>query len=156
MEPVIAAPVAAPVDETQLKARQILQQMVAQIPESVYGLERQIFIGDLVEKQPVENRTVLRAFINSFFLRMFVINASDIDFGGYGGQGLVWYRVFGSKKPDQTIQALGFDEINILIQSLLMARQRQVLYENKNLDFSYMIEDGEKNGSFSCGCIPRP
>jgi len=148
MEPVIAAPNVAPVDETQLKARQILQQMVAQIPESVYGLERQIFIGDLVEKQPIENRTTLRAFINSFFLRMFTINASDIDFGGYGGQGLVWYRVFGSKKPDQTIQKLEFDEINILIQSLLMARQRQVLYENKNLDFSYMIEAEERTVRF--------
>jgi twitching motility protein PilT len=79
---------------------------------------------------------------------MFTINASDIDLGGYGGQGLVWYRVFGSKKPDLTIQRLEFDEINILIQSLLMARQRQVLYENKNLDFSYMIEDGEKTVRF--------
>ena len=135
MDPVVAAPIAAPIDEDQLKARQILQQMVAQIPESVYGLERQIFIGDLVEKLPVESRTILHTFTNSFFLRMFTINASDIDLGGYGGQGLVWYRVFGSKKPDLTIQKLEFDEINILVQSLLMARQRQVLYENKNLDF---------------------
>jgi len=148
MEPVIAAPDLALVDENQLKARHVLGQMVAQIPESVYGLERQIFIGDLVEKLPVENRTALRTLINSFLLRMFTINASDIDFGGYGGQGLVWYRIFGSKKPDQTIPKLEFDEINILIQSLLMARQRQVLYENKNLDFSYMIEDGVRTVRF--------
>jgi twitching motility protein PilT len=148
MEPVVAAPDLALVDENQLKARQVLGQMVAQIPESVYGLERQIFIGDLVEKLPVENRTTLRTLINSFLLRMFTINASDIDFGGYGGQGLVWYRIFGSKKPDQTIPKLEFDEINILIQSLLMARQRQVLYENKNLDFSYMIEDGVRTVRF--------
>jgi twitching motility protein PilT len=148
MGPGIAALNDASVDEDELKARQVLQQMVAQIPESVYGLERQIFIGDLVEKLPVESRTILHTFTNSFFLRMFTINASDIDLGGYGGQGLVWYRVFGSKKPDLTIQRLEFDEINILIQSLLMARQRQVLYENKNLDFSYMIEDGEKTVRF--------
>ena len=82
MGPVIAAPSLALVDEDQLKARQILQQMVAQIPESVYGLERQIFIGDLVEKLPVESRTALHTFTNSFFLRMFAINASDIDVGG--------------------------------------------------------------------------
>ncbi|HTR81454.1 MAG TPA: PilT/PilU family type 4a pilus ATPase [Bacteroidota bacterium] len=143
MEPAVATQMPSPVDEIQSKAREILRQMLAQIPESVYGLERQIFIGDLVEKLPVENRTALRDFVNSILLRMFTINASDIDFGGFGGQGLVWYRIFGSKKPDQTIAKLEFDEINILIQSLLMARQRQVLYENKNLDFSYMIHDGE-------------
>lgn len=135
MDPVVAEPFAAPIDESQLKARQILRQMVAQIPSSVFGLERQIFIGDLVEKLPVESRTLLHTFTNVFFLRMFTINASDIDLGGYGGQGLIWYRVFGSKKPDLTIEKLEFDEINIIIQSLLMARQRQVLYENKNLDF---------------------
>ena len=87
MDPVVAEPIVAPIDEDQAKARQILQQMVAQVPESVYGLERQIFIGDLVEKLPVESRTILHTFTNSFFLRMFTINASDIDLGGYGGQG---------------------------------------------------------------------
>ncbi|HTX20141.1 MAG TPA: PilT/PilU family type 4a pilus ATPase [Bacteroidota bacterium] len=142
MDPGIGATAAPPMDEVQVKAREILSQMVAQVPESVYGLERQIFIGDLVEKLPVESRTVLRNFINSILMRMFTINASDIDLGGYGGQGLIWYRVFGSKKPDATIPRLEFDESNILIQSLLMARQRQVLYENKNLDFSYMIPNG--------------
>ncbi len=134
----------APVDESQVKARELLKQQVATIPESVYGLERQIFMGDLVEKLPVESRTLLRELVNSFLMRTFTINASDIDFGGFGGQGLIWYRIFGSKKPDPTIEKLGSDEINILILSLLMARQRQVLYENKNLDFSYMIQEGEK------------
>jgi twitching motility protein PilT len=144
MDTMNPAQTVAPVDESQAKARELLKQQVATIPESVYGLERQIFIGDLVEKLPIESRTLLRELVNSFLMRMFTINASDIDFGGFGGQGVIWYRIFGSKKPDPTIDKLGSDEINILILSLLMARQRQVLYENKNLDFSYMIQEGEK------------
>lgn len=144
MDTLNPAQTVAPVDESQVKARELLKQQVATIPESVYGLERQIFIGDLVEKLPVESRTLLRELINSFLMRTFTINASDIDLGGFGGQGSIWYRIFGSKKPDATIEKLGSDEINILILSLLMARQRQVLYENKNLDFSYMIQEGEK------------
>jgi len=144
MDTVIPTQPTAPVDDSQVKARELLKQQVATIPESVYGLERQIFIGDLVEKLPIENRTLLRDLVNSLLMRMFTINASDIDFGGFGGQGQIWYRIFGSKKPDPTIEKLGSDEINILILSLLMARQRQVLYENKNLDFSYMIQEGEK------------
>jgi twitching motility protein PilT len=144
MDTLSPAQTVAPVNESQVKARELLKQQVATIPESVYGLERQIFIGDLVEKLPVESRTLLRDLVNSFLMRTFTISASDIDLGGFGGQGLIWYRIFGSKKPDLTIEKLGSDEINILILSLLMARQRQVLYENKNLDFSYMIQEGEK------------
>lgn len=144
MDPVSPAQPTAPVDDTHAKGRELLKQQVATIPESVYGLERQIFIGDLVEKLPIESRTLLRELVNSFLMRMFTINASDIDFGGFGGQGQIWYRIFGSKKPDPTLEKMTSDEINILILSLLMARQRQVLYENKNLDFSYMIQEGEK------------
>lgn len=144
MDPVGTAQATAPVDDVQAKAREVLKQLVTQIPDSVYGLERQIFIGDLVEKLPVEHRTLLRICVNSFLLRMFVVNASDIDVGGFGSQGMIWYRIFGQKKPDPTVDKLAPDEINILIQSLLMSRQRQVLYENKNLDFSYMIQDTEK------------
>jgi twitching motility protein PilT len=144
MDTLNPAQTVAPVDESQVKARDLLKQQVTTIPESVYGLERQIFIGDLVEKLPIESRTLLRELVNSFLMRTFTISASDIDFGGFGGQGLIWYRIFGSKKPDLTIEKMGADEINILILSLLMARQRQVLYENKNLDFSYMIQEGEK------------
>ena len=130
-------------DDVQIRAREILHAMIVQIPASVFGLERQIFIGDLVEKLPMESKIVLRAYIDSFLLRMNVISASDIDFGGYGGQGQIWYRIHGTKRPDPTIDKLMFDETNILIQSLLMVRQRQFLYENRNIDFSYMIQDGD-------------
>jgi twitching motility protein PilT len=153
MEPVsVAQPTEAvtqeQTDEIQVRSNEILKQMISQVPDSVYGLERQMFIGDLVEKLPIEHKAILKTFMNRFLSRMFTINASDIDMGGYGGQGKVWYRIFGSKKPDPTISELSFDQTNILIQSLLMARQRQFLYENKNLDFSYMIQQGESMNRF--------
>lgn len=129
--------------EIQENARIILNQVIAQIPQSTQGLERQIFIGDVVEKLPLENKMALKTFVDALLMRMFILNASDIDLGGYGGQGKVWYRIFGSKKPDPTLEPLSTDNTNVLIQSLLTARQRQFLYEQKNLDFSYMIMDGE-------------
>ncbi|MCK9408959.1 MAG: PilT/PilU family type 4a pilus ATPase [Bacteriovoracaceae bacterium] len=125
-------------------ARTILNQVTAQIPQSTQGLERQIFIGDFVEKLPIENKQMLKNFVESLLLRMSLINASDIDFGGYGGHGKVWYRIFGAKKPDPTLEMLSVDDTNILVQSLISARQRQFLYEVKNLDFSYMIAGGDK------------
>ncbi len=129
--------------DIQENARVILTQVLSQIPQSTQGLERQIFIGDAVEKLPIENKLALKNFVDTLLMRMFVLNASDIDFGGYGGHGKVWYRIFGSKKPDPTLDAHSVDETNILIQSLITSRQRQYLYEQKNLDFSYMIMDGE-------------
>ena len=57
-----AAPTASlviPADVVQ-KARAILNQVIAQIPVSTQGLERQIFIGDFVEKLPIENKQMLK------------------------------------------------------------------------------------------------
>jgi twitching motility protein PilT len=143
MEPLVSTQDRLADDDAQVRAREILRSMIVQIPISVFGLERQIFIGDLVEKLPMESKNTLRACVESFLLRMSVINASDIDFGGFGGQGQIWYRIHGTKRPDPTVDKFTFDETNILIQSLLMVRQRQFLFENRNLDFSYMIQDGE-------------
>jgi len=140
------APTASLVISTEIleNARVVINQVLSQIPQSTQGLERQIFIGDFVEKLPIENRHMLKIFVESLLLRMSLINASDIDFGGFGGQEKIWYRIFGAKKPDPTMDPLSIDETNILIQSVISSRQRQYLYEMKNLDFSYMIMDGEK------------
>ncbi len=134
--------------EIQAAARQVLNVVIQQVPDATQGLERQIFIGDIVEKLPLENKISLRNFMNSLLMRMFVLNASDIDMGGYGGQGKIWYRIFGSKKPDPTLEPLTMDDTNILVQNLLTARQRQFLYEMKNLDFSYMIIIGDQMHRF--------
>jgi twitching motility protein PilT len=126
-------------DEILTKARKSLDDLIAQTPTSLNGIERQIFFGDLIEKLPLHNKATLRSYLEYFLLRMFVLNASDIDMGGYGGNEQVWYRIYGTKKPDPTVDRLSYDDTNILIMCLLSGRQRQFLFENKNLDFSYMI-----------------
>jgi twitching motility protein PilT len=126
-------------DEITIKARKSLEDLISATPSSLTGMERQIFFGDLIEKLPLTNKTSLRHYLETFLLRMSVLNASDIDMGGYGGSEQIWYRIHGVKKPDPTVDRLRFDETNILIMSLLSGRQRQFLFENKNLDFSYMI-----------------
>ncbi len=103
-----------------------------------------MLIGDLVAKQSPAERTALRKLMDSYLLRMAKINASDIDLGGYGSGGHIWYRVYGDKKPDKELSRFTFDEFNVLVQSILIERQRLFLYENRNLDFSYSIIDDEK------------
>lgn len=130
------------------EARSILKQIVAAIPETAYGVERQMLIGDLIARQSQEEKVILKRLFDSFLMRMFDLSASDIDFGGYGAQGKIWYRIHGSKKPDPSIEPLSYDETNVLIQSVLIERQRQFLYENRNLDFSYTIFKEDKMHRF--------
>ena len=126
-------------------AQRILKEMAATLPESVQGLERQMMIGDTLSRTDESSKMKLLSLMNHLLTKMFTNNASDIDMGGYGSQGNIWYRIFGSKRPDPSLGKYTTDEMNILIQGVIGERQRSHLYENRNLDFSYMItfETGE-------------
>lgn len=145
-----AAPATPSVSQPELspvivEGHKVLKEAAATLPKSVTGLERQMMIGDMITRMDESVKQKLLAMMNYFLTRMFQVNASDIDMGGYGGQGAVWYRIYGSKKPDRSLGNYTPDEMNILIQSIIGERQRGFLYENRNLDFSHMLwlETGE-------------
>ena len=141
--PVISAPVDLP--PVIVEAQKVLKEIATQLPKSVVGLERQMLISDVISRIDETTKMKLLALINHFLSRMFVINASDIDMGGYGSQGYIWYRVYGSKKADPSLGKYTADEINILVQGTIGERQRSFLFENRNLDFSHMLylENGD-------------
>jgi twitching motility protein PilT len=122
----------------------MLQEIAATIPDTVPGMERQMLIGDLVSKLSPAERTALRKLMDSYLLRMANINASDVDLGGYGSSNFIWYRVYGDKKPAKELGKFTLDEFNILVQAILIERQRLFLYENRSLDFSYSIIEDDK------------
>lgn len=119
----------------------VLRQLAATLPGTTPGVERQMLIGDLAGKASPAERTALRMLMDTLLLRMQNMNASDIDLGGYGVAGQVWYRIYGDKKPDKDLPKFSNDEMSLLIQSILIERQRLVLFENRNLDFSYTVMD---------------
>lgn len=124
-------------------AIRVLREIAATVPDSIPGMERQMLIGDLVAKLSPAERSTLRKLMDSYLRNMARINASDIDLGGYGTTGYIWYRIYGDKKPAKDLGQFTLDEFNVLIQTILIERQRLFLYENRNLDFSYSIVDGE-------------
>jgi twitching motility protein PilT len=130
------------------EALSIIKQIVSNIPETAFGVERQMLIGDLVSRQATEERVIIKRMLDGFLMRMFDISASDIDMGGFGSQGKIWYRIHGVKKPDTTLPAFTYDEANVLVQSILLERQRQFLFENRNLDFSYTIIQNDQMHRF--------
>ncbi len=127
------------------EAQKLLKNLATQLPTTVTGLERQMMIGDVLARMDESDKQRLRALMNYFLNKMLSVSASDIDMGGYGSQGTIWFRVYGSKKPEKTLGQYSPDENNFLIQSILGERQRTFLYENRNLDFSHMLylENGE-------------
>jgi twitching motility protein PilT len=121
-----------------------LQSIAANIPDTVPGMERQMLIGDLLTRQSPAERTALRKLIESYLLKMSKINASDIDLGGFGTNGYVWYRIYGEKRPAKDLGSFTLDEASVLIQSILIERQRLFLYENRSLDLSYSVVEDDK------------
>ena len=121
-----------------------LQEISGAILDTVPGMERQMLIGDLLTKQSPAERTALRKLMDSYLMKMSNINASDIDMGGYGTGGNVWYRIYGEKRPAKDLGKFTLDEFNVLIQSILIERQRLFLYENRSLDLSYSIVEDDQ------------
>jgi twitching motility protein PilT len=98
-----------------------------------------MMISDVMTRTDETAKMKLLNMMNHVLFRMFTLNASDIDMGGYGSQGYIWYRIYGSKKADPSLGKFSMDEINILIQSVIGERQRAFLFENRNIDFSHML-----------------
>jgi len=119
---------------------EVLGKVTAQVPDSLSGVERQRLVGQLVVDLPGEEGDLLRETVNGLLAQMEEKDASDVDLGGAGCRGLVWYRVQGEKKADDSADPLSEDETDALLHSLLMESQRNFLFEHRNLDFSYTMQ----------------
>ena len=92
-----------------------------------------------------EEMELLRGAIEGMVAPMAEMNASDLDLGGAGCKGRVWYRIYGQKSPDESNGSFTEDETDVLLLSLLVKSQVDILLEIRNVDFSYTISDGDKS-----------
>lgn len=118
-------------------ARQILSSFAQSIPQSIFGPERVEYIIHHSSELPDEKRLQLIKYVNAILTVMVDREASDVEIGGHGTNGLVWLRIFGDKKRVEQLPKLSADETSLLISCLLNENQRKALAENRNLDFSY-------------------
>lgn len=110
------------------------------------GIDRQRAVADGIGQLTPGQRQPLVGFVQQLLLRMADNDASDIDLGGSGCRGRVWYRVHGRKCPDDAAGELSLPQADALCHSLLTPAQREYLFEHRNLDFSYQIDtdDGRR------------
>ncbi len=125
-----------PLDDLKSTAAAILER----VPSSARGLEYHLKIGELVESLEEEIRNNLQQILDNFLLSMYKNEASDIDLGGSGCKGKVWYRIHGRKSPVKMETSLTVKETDVLLHNAITPSQRDILLKDKNLDFSYTIE----------------
>jgi twitching motility protein PilT len=132
--------------ETDVEA--ILENLVSQIPGIKFGQERQEFIRKLLAEQPEPARMILKDKLDSFLWLMSPKEASDIDIGGSGSKGNIWYRVYGEKTADLKLGTLSIDETDILIMNILSSNDQDFLFKNRYVDFSYTIVKNDTRTRF--------
>ena len=123
-----------------MELRDVLDKVTPQLPQNLTGVERQRLVGQLVADLPQDAGDVLRDAVNGLLAEMAANNASDIDLGGAGCRGKVWYRIYGEKKPAEGSGSFTEDETDVMFHSVLMESQENYLLEHRNLDFSYTMQ----------------
>ncbi len=123
--------------------RDITKPLVSKIPISLKGLEYHSAIGEMLSTLEDAQRVELRNAMEAFLLYMKKNEASDIDIGGAGCDGKIWYRIFGKKSPLNLEIDLEKKETDILLHNLITKDQRELLLNDRNIDFSYSINYGE-------------
>jgi twitching motility protein PilT len=124
-----------------------LSSLGSEIPSTLYGIEKQKYISrEIIKRLPGEQLEIFRMLVNNLLFKMRDVHASDMEIGGWATRNMIWLRIHGSKRPIPEFGKFENDEFNILIQSLLGSEQRDILFENRNLDFSYTAktEKGQK------------
>lgn len=123
--------------------RPLLAQLLDPRVRALSGVDRQRAIAERLHGLTASDRACLTNVVEAALRGMANNGASDIDLGGEGCAGQVWYRIDGFKRPEPALGQLTPLESDVLCQSLLSPSQQTHLFEHRNLDFSYQIETAD-------------
>jgi len=112
---------------------------ITRFPDHLHGTERQKWLAEMLDRSSLEVRNALKEIIEYHLQLMKDVEASDIDMGGDGCNGQIWYRIHGDKKPFEDSPALSLPETDAMLLNLLSKDQQEHLFEHRNLDFSHVI-----------------
>ena len=129
-------------------AKQILSAITARIPPTIMGPDRVQFLSENQLELTPDDRFSLFQFMNQLLELMIERQASDVEIGGFGTQGYVWFRIHGKKERVLDLPQFTIDEATMLILVLLNHNQLRHLLDNKNLDFSYSFKYEKTDTTF--------
>ena len=122
------------------EGRSVLKKYISKVPDHITGPDRVSVLMDYCLEMPKEDRFKINQILNNMLKIMIDKEASDIEIGGYGSRGYIWFRIFGKKEPVKEFPKFTSDEAAILILSILNSKQIRLLEDFRNLDFSYSFE----------------
>ncbi len=122
-----------------------IQQVAEQIRPEMIGANKWQSMAQLIEDQTDEFKLAIKNHFDAFLLHMKRLDASDIDLGGPGCKGRIWYRIHGNKQPDNNLPEYSIEETDLLISNLLTGEDQSKLLRQRNLDFSYRVFDEKEN-----------
>lgn len=117
----------------------LFDKTLSGVPDELRGVDLIQYLVNTIYELSSAERNVLRDHIEEYLDRMQKMEASDIDLGGDGCFGKVWYRIHGTKKPWEKSQQYTLLETNVLILNLLSDEQMEHLLVNRSIDFSYSL-----------------
>ncbi len=127
------------------ESRQLLAKLGSEIKSQPVTHNRWQYLSDALDDQPEEIKLAIKNLFDTFLIRMKQLEASDIDLGGPGCSNKIWFRRFGTKKPDEALQEFELEETDMLVLNLLTEEERKQLVKNRFIDFSYRVFDKELN-----------
>jgi twitching motility protein PilT len=122
------------------ETRSVIDKYAASVPADLRGPDRVSYLISIFPSIPHEHKFILMEVMNSLLKHMVDMEASDIEVGGFGSEEFVWMRVYGKKQPIHELPKFSHDEAALIILSILNDKQRQVLEEVRNLDFSFSLD----------------
>ena len=117
----------------------IFDRTVSDIPEQLKGIDLIQHHVNQIRELSASDRIALRDHLEEYLQPMEKLEASDIDLGGEGCLGKVWFRIYGTKRPWKETLSYSYPETNVLILNLLNDEQMERLMVHRSIDFSYQL-----------------
>jgi twitching motility protein PilT len=115
-----------------LSSLHAVREHVSDILAGTYRFQKM----DAILQENPEWRKEAYEKLKQIFNMMVEMEASDLDLGGPRTNGKIWLRVYGNKVQLDEAEYMSEDEAAILLLSILTKEQKEILFQQKNLDFS--------------------
>ncbi|MCF7794297.1 MAG: Flp pilus assembly complex ATPase component TadA [Candidatus Cloacimonetes bacterium] len=114
------------------------KELNSQISEYLVGVDKLKLIDKLLTENEAWRKEAF-LHVRKLLYHMVKKKASDMDFGGYRANKRIWYRTFGTKKPEMEVPAYGVNETNILALAIISEAQKEILFEKRSIDFAFTL-----------------
>jgi twitching motility protein PilT len=119
------------------------RRILREAPRGYFGTALVRWYAEQLDAVPFEDQDLVRDYFERLARKMIEVNASDLEFGGPGCSGRIWYRVDGEKHPDPEAGSFDLNEIDLMLLTLLAPFQQEKLFTRYAIDFGYSLDVGD-------------